>query len=330
MGRRSIWSDPKIIELTRKFVAVTDEVWRLQNCDDSECKHFQKIADVGHYRQHKSSRQGIYVCTASGILLGSLNTHNVDRVTSLLRLSLEKYNDLKPKERLLDDATKILPSHRWEQSKPAVGLELTMFARDLPTSGDPSDAPYSNWNQDRVWFSKSEARRFLPADLHHLKTGDTYSVPAELVARFARFNIVDTVNGQTTHYSSKEISGSALTATIKQLDEARIQLKIAGQTHAESNTSRGRNMPHGIRTRVFGHATFDRHKELFTQFEIVAIGSRWGQTTFNRRSRKLDESPVGFVFRITAPDAPTIAPAFIYAYDAKWLTRPQALDKTKR
>ena len=322
MGRRSIWSKPDIIELTKKFAVATDEVWRLQNLDDPECIHFRKIADVGHYRAHKSTRQGIYVCTPSGVLLGSLNTHNVGKVKNLLLTSLKKYSELDSDQRLLKDTRSILPDHRWEQSKPVDGLELTMIARDLPASCKPGEPKDSEWNQDRVWFSKSEARQFLPADLSGIKKEQQYSVPTNLVARIVRFSIVDTVKGQTTHYKLNEVRESELTATIEHFDETTVRIAFKGQTDAESKGSRGQDMPHGIQTKLLGTALFDREKQRFDQFEIVAIGSRWGRTVFNRRSKQLDETPVGFVFQMTPPHAPSIAPSFLYAYNAKWVKRP--------
>lgn len=323
MGRRSIWANSEIIDLTRKFAVATDEVWRLQNLDDPECIHFRKIADVGHYRAHRTTRQGIYVCTPSGILLGSLNTHSVEKVKNLLLTSLKKYDELETDERRLENPRSILPDHRWEQSKPAKGLELTMYARDLPTSGKPDDNQDSNWNQDRVWFSKSEARQFLPEDLSRLQADQMYSVPANLVARIAKFSIVDTVKGQTTHYSFDEVKQSKLSATVKHFDEATIQLNFVGQTQAASKGSRNRDMPHGIQTNLLGTALFDRQEQNFVQFEIVAVGTRWGRTVFNGRSKQLEQSPVGFAFQMTPPDAPLIAPSFLYAYDAKWVKRPK-------
>ena len=73
-----------------------------------------------------------------------------------------------------------------------------------------------------------------------------------------------------------------------------------------------------------GSATFDLRKERFTEFEIVAIGSRWGYTRFNGRRRgQSEKSPVGFVFQLAESNAPRIAPAFIYQYGADWVKRPE-------
>ena len=323
VGRRSIWSNDEVIELSKQFVAATDEVWRLQNCDDPECVHFQKIADVGHYRAHRSTRQGIYVCTPSGVLLGSMNTHNVTAVIKMMQTSLEKYRMMKARDRLLADDARIRPRHRWEESYPEDGLSLTMYARDLPESCDPDAESTSAWNQDRVWFSPGEAREFLPDKLSEIRTGQTIKLPDKLVARIARFSIVDTVKGQTSYFSRKDAANSKILVSVSEVDGAQIKLTLKGTTNAESTTSRGRKFPHGIKTNLLGEATYDLDRQRFSHFEIVALGSRWGRTVFNNRRKELKESPVGFVFHLTPADAPLIAPSFLFAYRAEWVKRPR-------
>lgn len=318
MGRRSIWSKQEVIDLSEQFVAATDEVWRLQNGDDPECKHFQKFADVGHYRAHKSTRQGIYVCTPSGVLLGSMNTHNTDAVLNMMKESLTKYAAMEKQERLLPADADIKPKSRPEFRFPENGLDLSMFVRDLPASGEPDGERDAAWNQDRIWFSQAEARKFLPEDVGSLAVGDDYSLPQMIVDRFARFALIDTARGQTTHYQPEEVADSRVQGTITAINGSTIQISFVGSTSASSPKSRGREYPHGIGTKLLGKASYDLEKNRFVEFEWVAIGSRWGRTVFNGRSRKLQESPIGFVIRLAAEDAQRIAPAFLFAYGANW------------
>ncbi|MCH8148173.1 MAG: hypothetical protein IH987_09320, partial [Planctomycetes bacterium] len=65
-----MWTDERIIRLSSEFVPVADEVFRLQSHADPESRFFQSIADHGHYRAKGGTRQGIYVCTPNGKLLG--------------------------------------------------------------------------------------------------------------------------------------------------------------------------------------------------------------------------------------------------------------------
>lgn len=319
MGRRSIWSNEEVIELAKQFVSATDEVWRLQNNDDPECEHFRKIADVGHYRSHKSTRQGIYVSTASGKLLGSMNTHNVDAVIKMMKDCLKQYADMPRSERLLQSVSIVQPKHRWEQSYPEGGLDLTMVTRDLPKSGSPKAEKGRAWNQDRIWFSVEEVKNFLPNNLDAAKPGDQYMLDVELQNRLTRFSIIDTVRGQTSYYSDDEVGESQIWVTVNAVSEGQIELQFHGATKAESATSRGRDYPHGIATKLLGTATYNRASQKFESFQWLLLGTRWGRTVFNGRHKMLEPSPVGFVIQLTPEDAPLIAPSFLFAYRAKWV-----------
>jgi hypothetical protein len=83
-----------------------------------------------------------------------------------------------------------------------------------------------------------------------------------------------------------------------------------------------RESAHGVVTRLLGHATYDLTREAFVEFEMVALGRRWGHTTNNSRRRDAESGPLGYVFRLASPDAPRIAPAFIASYDVDWVRRP--------
>ena len=185
--------------MTKRFVPATDEVWRLQQGTDPECVFFQEMADHGHYGGRPGqSRQGIYVLSPSGKFLASINSNSADRVLATLEQGLKAWEKLTAEEKRLSPNSEIKPRHRWETSYPKGGLVLSMFTRDLPADCDPSQPGAARWNQDRVWFSREEARRWLPQDP---KPGDRHAVPQELVTRLARLHLVDTVNGQTTAFS---------------------------------------------------------------------------------------------------------------------------------
>ena len=100
---RSVWSDIEIIGLSEEFVTAADETWRLQRGSDPECRFFQSFADVGHYRGEGTTRQGIYCCTPSGRVLGSVNTTNPQRMRRMLEGALERWAAMPKSERYLDE-----------------------------------------------------------------------------------------------------------------------------------------------------------------------------------------------------------------------------------
>lgn len=301
-------------------MATTDEVWRLQRGTDPECVFFQQMAEHGHYGGRPgASRQGIYVCAPDGTFLASINSTRPDRVLETLRKGLAAWEELPEQHRKLSDKGLINPEHRWEDSYPGEGLVLSMYSRDLPTSCDPNHPCESKWNQDRVWFSKAEARQWLPAEI---SPNATYELPTDLLRRLARFHLVDTVKGQASTFSSRNLQDSQIAIEVVKIDGDSVAIEITGATTASSTRSGRGTSPHGVKTRLQGQATYDLKSERFTEFEFVALGNRWGMTTFNGRRRDGPQGPLGYVFRLSTPQEPRIAPAFINSYDAEWVKNP--------
>ena len=232
MGRRSVWSDPRLIELSASFVAAADETWRLQRGDDAECRYFQDmVAGGGHYAGKGGTRQGIYVCAPSGELLVSLNSLRADRVVEALELGLERWEDLPEEKRELPEDAPIRPAHRWEASFPADGLVLTSVRRDLPEDDNPFAARAERWNRDPVWFSRDEAAGWLPETL---EVGASTPVDPRVTQRLARFHLVDNARGQTLPYAPDEVEAS-LEVRVVAIEGARVELAILGTTRADSD-----------------------------------------------------------------------------------------------
>ena len=98
---------------------------------------------------------------------------------------------------------------------------------------------------------------------------------------------------------------------------------VTGATKGDAQGRGRRASAHGVETRILGRATYDLDKGAFVEFEMVALGTRWGYTELNGRRRDPESGPVGFVFELAAADAPPVAPAFIRNYDVPWVTRPE-------
>lgn len=156
IGRRSVWADADIQRLSRDFVCAADEVWRLQTGTDAECRFFQAVAEQGHYGGRPgTTRQGIYVLTPGGVLLGSRNHNRAEVIAALLRESLERWHDLPPEQRRLPADHPVRPESRHEDRFPADGLVLTVITRDLARLDDPT-LPPGPWNRDHAWFTAAE------------------------------------------------------------------------------------------------------------------------------------------------------------------------------
>ena len=163
------------------------------------------MANKGHYRTAGRTRQGIYVCSPNGKLLSSINSLNADDVLKSIKNGLEKWNGLSVSERQLPTDQKLKPSHRWENSYPDQGLVLTSANADLFTDPPVQNIRGDRSNLDHVWFSKSEARLWLP---DNPQVGDIYQLPDHLANRLFCFHLVDNVRGQTLPFAPQEIKKS--------------------------------------------------------------------------------------------------------------------------
>ena len=140
-----MWSDPRIIELSKQFVPCADEVYRLQSGPDSECRTFRRLVR-GDESARGGTMQGTYVFSPGGKLLARRNTNSPDQTIKLLKDALEKWTRLAPEERGGADTRALNSRVRWDDNYPEDGLVLRRTGRDLPASGKPEDDRAGRFN----------------------------------------------------------------------------------------------------------------------------------------------------------------------------------------
>jgi hypothetical protein len=303
-----------VLKLAARFVPAADEVYRLQDLKtgtDPECRLFQKFAERGHYRRPGATRQGTYCVSPSGLLLGSANSNDPKRVADLLEKSLARWGTLRREERLLpaDPREQLADIRRPERHYPEGGLVLHVTSRDLPrekTQAGPARAGWRElaWNQDFAWFTRAEARQFVPAEA---EVGKKQDLPVPLLRRIACAHLIDNVRGQTSPFEEGQVKKARLSAEVTAVDGDVVALRLEGQTRTAAEGGR----EHGLEMRLLGRATFDLSGGRFRTFELVAVGSRWGGTRLNGRRGDADAAPIGILFTLAA-DGPCerVAPAF--------------------
>lgn len=303
-----------MLKLTARFVPAADEVYRLQNIrtgTDPECRLFQKFAEQGHYRQPGATRQGTYCVSPSGVLLGSMNSNDPRRIAELLEKSLARWETLKREERLLpeDPRKQQAEIKRPERFYPQDGLVLKVNSRDMPRedkAANPERADWRvlAWNQDFAWFTRKEAKQFVPPEP---KVGQKQDLPVPLSHRIVCAHLIDNVRGQTSPFEENQVKKARLTTEVTVIKGNVVTFRLEGETRTEMERPR----THGLDMRLLGNATYDLKKERFLTFELVALGSRWGSTQLNGRRRDVDKAPIGILFSL-AGDSPCerVAPAF--------------------
>ena len=322
--RRSVWSDEAVQELAAKFVAVADEVSRLQREQEADCKFFRGFCEQGHYggrTKPSNTRQGIYAVTARGAFLASVNTRDADEVVKMLRKALAKFEAL-PRAERSGTAPAIDPGAiaRFERHFPTDGLVLRAYTRDVARTKETPGWRGSAWNQDHAWFRRDEVLSFVP----QAELGARGEMPAALLQRFVRAHFTDNVRGQTFSHLPENVAAATLTATCDALDGDYQLLLLEGSVRIERHgtwATRGYGPPSeqdlGYACKLLGAARFDRARGVFTAFQLLAIGERHGATEFNGRQDDFGPAPMGIAFELAPADAPRVAPSLQWVYGWK-------------
>lgn len=303
-----------------------DEVARLQNGSDPECKLAQKVFEQGHYAgrtQPTNTRQGTYATAPSGVMLASINSNDPKAMADMLRRALNKWNSMSQTERMLgvDPGKQKAEVRRGETQFPADGLALRVFSRDLPRK-QASDWRSSAWNQDYAWFTRAEVRSMLP---EKLTAGQKIRAPQAIIDRLAKFNFVDNVRGQTMAYNDLDLKERWLEVEVVRVGSGVAVLRLNGRSLAESegrwsvagyrDMNNPENRKRSMSLELKGNARFDVAAGKFTQFDMLALGTRFGGTQYNGRHGDLDPVPIGFALGLAGAKASErVAPSYFYAY----------------
>ncbi len=318
VGRASIFSDPDVVELAKRFVPAADEVGFLQRKSSKgpESEWFRGVAEQGHYGGRTvptDTRQGIYAAAPSGVLLASINHNDPRRVAAMLKTALAVWDAMPRAKRLPPSALDKDPASRprWEALYPTDGLVLRVHTRDVgrvPKSSD--DWKTRAWNLDFAWFRRDEGLAFVPEGD---KPGARVDVPTAIVRRLARLYLVDNVRGQTPAFEDRAIERAVITSEVVRVTGDRVELRLVGEARIVANAADSKER--GYDGRLLGRATFDRKTSRFVAFELLALGSRWGATRYNGREGDPGPAPMGVLFSL-ADDAPSdrVAPASMWEY----------------
>jgi hypothetical protein len=313
--------------LSAEFVPAADEVGRLQHGHDAESALFREFCEHGHYGGRTApsdTRQGIYAIAPSGAFLASCNSRDPRVVARMLQDALAAWQALPAERRLLDPErlAAIQRVERFERHYPEAGLSLRVTTRDLPSERRARGWHARAFNHDNLWFRADEARRFLPVQP---AVGAVHPVPAALVERIVRLNLVDNVRGQTSPFRRQDVELARLESEVVDTDGDRIGLRFSGETRAVQkgrwpvqgfgDADRVTEQERGFATTLSGTATFDLATGRFVAFELLATGTRWGGTQFNSRDRDLAPGPIAVAFTLATGDvADRVAPAFHWEY----------------
>lgn len=332
MRRERTYSDPRIIQLlNERFVNAAIDINSLQRQDDEEGRCFRLIALQGRFKlsfddalaqvaktDHGECHQGQFVATIEGELLGSRHTSDPDELLAMLNQALKNW-ETRSTQREPSEIGDFARDTKYVWDYPEDGVVLHLGCIDLPREIDTRpDGEYqrSAHNQDFVWLTREEMLSIVPGGV---QKGDRFSLPEAIHRRLVRYHMLDIVRGETPPWPKDAPQDVALELLVTDVDMDSVSMTLHGggklqesgswciQPPSRSVYRRGQMCclveERGFEPHILGHLTFDRIQERFTRFDVLAVGSRWGGTTFNMRCDDTDAEPLGIAMTLARDDA---------------------------
>ena len=169
-------------------------------------------------------------------------------------------------------------------------------------------------NTEYMWLTKEEWQSLVPAKP---VKGDKLPVASAISERMTRFHLSPrrALTSEDGIVAKKDIKEAKLTLVVDDVSSQRIQLLLVGFIHHGSDydnakaTSPNGPLGFGYETPIHGILEYDRKKEAFVRFDMVAPGEVWGRWgDANGKSQTIERpgrSPIGFAFELARGDSPT-------------------------
>lgn len=267
-----MFSNPEVIRLIEEsFVPYAGDQWYLHRQKDADGEYFWKVVDQGHRknRPRDETRQGVYIATADGRLLGSDGFRPSAKIVldwmraSLARKGAAAEPAIRPVANTADADFARVP--------PEGGLVLNVYTR---IAQDP--APGQRWSpnhatgRDHMWLTRAEWRALRPREW---KNGHAYPVPPVVAQRLVRFHLTDNVRGEPPMWRRDEVRQADLKLVVEDAASGRLRLEGVArlQTHSADR---------GYDARLQGMLQIDRREDRVKQLDVLAWGEAWGQGRF--------------------------------------------------
>lgn len=316
-----MFSNPTIKKLiSDEFIPLAMDDFYLRRQQDAAGEFFRKVADQGPRKgEGGATRQGRYVFSTDGTLLGYNNNRSPERILSMLREALRKFSALP------DTATPSLAATpadtRYQRLAPGGGAIVKVFTRVLEESKSaPSGFQHCTVAEhdtrsfkqrgfgaaiDHLWIQQSEIQSLANTISQHAESGTSFPLPGPIRARIARFHLADNTRGEPPHWKKNDIRSAAWIC----MPSAKSgNVKVTGDIHLE--TADGER---GFKGNVLGDITI--RDNAISQFDLVVLGDFWGEGRYTMGARP-GKNPIGFAF--TLPDKLTSADQ-IPPQGARWL-----------
>jgi hypothetical protein len=162
---------------------------------------------------------------------------------------------------------------------------------------------------DHMWLSRTEWRSLMPAKPHK---DDKVPVPAAVVDRLIRWHLNPLfIYGEANPLSRKEVRAAEMKLTVTEASADVVRMRLDGFARlgkefpaAEKTSQRACLDQWGYEPRLLGYLEYDPRKEVFTRFDVVALGDHFGRLGICDSAARPGRQPLGIAFELVTNDAP--------------------------
>lgn len=208
---------------------------------------------------------------------------------------------------------------------PENGLILKLYLRALTQDKDrlrhlkQEDVPgdhhmkrkqnYYDANPDYLWLKQEEWQTLVPK---HPKVGQTFPVTNGVSERIFRFHLNPTlVYGETNGLRKSDVRDGRLTLKVEAVSETTIKMRMEGFALLGSDfatadaAAKQKRSSSGYEPSLLGFLEYDRQKKAFTRFDLLALGSTYGQLGGDLKYLyRPGRHPLGVAFELVPKDGP--------------------------
>src|SRR5262245_20915353 len=313
--------------LRDEYVPVAVDDWYYRRKRDAEGEFFWKISGSWGSVGDGETRQQLTCVTARGRVLSKKNEGQFPaQVRDRLRQSLVEFKSL-PKSERAPRSAKVEALKQRDQTylppTPSEGsLILKVYTRGLDRNSR-GELTHCNLDQeireraqlneiagaeyykakeapqpDRLWITQAEWKSLVPANP---KKGASFPLPESIVKRLCQYHLFDDTWGLPLPWGDGDTRSARMILTIQEVSPAQVLLHLEGEA-VIANASDPSKAGHGYQPRVLGSLCYDRKRNAFTRFDLVAVGDHWDNdgSGAGRRGRH----PLGIAIELAKGDSP--------------------------
>ena len=252
---------------------------------------FMHMANQTNWRSQGDTAQGMYVAAADGTAYCWKNTPGISTTLRFMDRGLAAFRASPPKPVQIKDEQ--LKEEFTRSPKPDSSV-IQIFSRIRPV---PEGADSRNYNigRDYLWIYKNEVEEIVDAAK---RKPEGFSLPDYVVARIARYSLVDSIRGQPDFWDAGDVRVANFVAhRMPAGDDNQIRIGFRG-IFKQTTTWYTR----GLEGKIEGEFKIDGNTFKISRFRAYVNATAWGASAWSNRGVPKGRFPIVFAM-VEANDA---------------------------